>query len=125
MQWLLTGFATIGAVELMLKLPLPAILSGLQSIGGRVVHVITSQKISDHWKEIAVPAYALRIFLLTTKLAFLSAIVVLPFGLAYAVSILAGIPLLNFLSSMTGLLFSTGIAATYATLRIAGVRARL
>ena len=125
MHWPLAGIATIGAVEIMLRLPLPATLSGLQSIFRRVVHVISSDNISDHWKEIAVPTYALRLFRLTAKLAFLIAIVVSPFGLAFVASALAGIPLLDFLSSLTGILFSTVIAASYASLRISSDRARL
>lgn len=125
MSWLLAGIASIGAVEILLRLPLAAVTSGLQATLRRVLRVIRSPAISDHWKEVAVPAYASRLFRLTARLALQVVIVVSPFAVVLAVAALAGLPLLDFLSSMTGLLFSTAIAASYATLRIAGVRARL
>lgn len=125
MHWLLAGIATIGAVELMLRLPLPAVIARWQSIVQRVVRVITSRNISDHWKEIVVPTYALRLFRLTLQLALLVVIVVSPFAVAFAVAVIVKVPLLDFLSSMTGILFSSVVAVLYASLRIPGARARL
>ena len=125
MHWLLAGFATVGAVEVMLRLPLPRTIARLQSVIRRVLRVIGSRHISDHWKELAVPAYAARLFRLTLLLALLVAIVLAPFAAALAVSVVAGIPLVDFLSSLVGIVFSTVVAAAYASLRIKGVRARL
>ena len=71
------------------------------------------------------PAYASRLLGLTVQLALLVAIVVSPFMVACVASAIAGIPLLEFLSSMTGILYSTVIAVLYASLRIKVVGARL
>jgi hypothetical protein len=125
MLWLLTGIVTIGTVEVMLRLPLSSTVLRTRQLVKRVVHVVTSRKVSDHWKEIVVPTYALQLFRQTAHLAFLMVVVVSPFGLACAATALAGIPLLELLLSMTGVLFSTVVALSYVWLRISSVRARL
>ena len=125
MLWLLAGIATIGAVEVMLRLPLSSAVLRTRQLIKRVVHVVTSRKVSDHWKEIVVPTYALQLFRRTAHLTFLMVVAVSPTALACVATNLAGIPLLEFLLSMTGILFSTVVALSYAWLRISSVRAGL
>ena len=59
------------------------------------------------------------------QLAMLLMIVVSPFAIAWAASVPADIPLPQLLSSLTGILFSTGVGASYAWLRVSRVRASL
>lgn len=125
MHWLFAGIATIAAVEVMLRLPLASIVAEWQATARRAVHVVTTTRISDHWKEIAVPTYALRLLRLTARLAVRILVVVSPFVLAGVVSVLAGTSLLEFLSSTIGIVFTTLVAVSYAGLRFSGVRAGL
>ena len=44
-------------------------LKSLSAVADRSLFVIRSSRISDHWKEKAIPAYALKLFISTIKLA--------------------------------------------------------
>jgi hypothetical protein len=78
--------AGIAAGEVLLRLPFAATLRQMVANAGRARHVLTSRRISDHWKERAIPAYALRMGLASLRFLGLLALValaaVLP-GLAY------------------------------------------
>lgn len=78
--------AAIAASETLLHLPFAATLRQMVRNAGRARQVLASRRISDHWKERAIPAYALRMGLASLRFLGLLAVVavaaVVP-GLAY------------------------------------------
>ena len=59
--WLLVIVAAILASEALLRLPIMAKIKDVSEISQKAVRVLKSGRISDHWKERVLPAYAKRI----------------------------------------------------------------
>ena len=125
MHWLFAGLAGIGFVELLIRLPISLTLTQLRTTASRVSAILTSRKISDHWKEKALPKYALRLFNLTMLLGVYIIVAFIPFILLSAVSIAIGVPFLQFTLSLTGILFMTILSTGYAKVRFACVTTKL
>ena len=51
----------IVSVEVFIRLNFLSLLDSILKVTKKVIYVISQNNISDHWKERAVPAYALRI----------------------------------------------------------------
>ena len=62
MVWILLVLAAILASEAMLRLPLITQAKSVIDVSGRSMRVLQSKRISDHWKERALPAYSARLF---------------------------------------------------------------
>ena len=58
---LLLLLVCIASVEFFIRLNFLSLLNSTLKVTKKVTHVIPQNNISDHWKEKAVPAYALRI----------------------------------------------------------------
>ena len=125
MHWLFAGLAGIGFVELLIRLPISLTLTQLRATVSRMLAILTSRKISDHWKERALPKYALRLFKLTMLLAVYIVAAFIPFILLSVVSIAIGVPFLQFTLSLTGILFMTILSTGYAKVRFACVTTKL
>ena len=125
MHWLFAGLAGIGFVELLIRLPISLTLTQLRTTVSRVSAILTSRKISDHWKEKALPKYALRLFNLTMLLGVYIIVAFIPFILLSAVSIAIGVPFLQFTLSLTGILYMTILSTGYAKVRFACVTTKL
>jgi len=69
MNFLLSAIVGMLAVELFLRMPVIAHSKMLLKIVAKSSAVVTSSRISDHWKEQVVKAYAGQIALLTLKIA--------------------------------------------------------
>ena len=74
---LFTLILCILLVELAVRLPFAATLSIISRVALRAPKVISSSRISDHWKEKAVGAYAGRMFVSSFKLAIYLALLLL------------------------------------------------
>ena len=72
--------AVIAVVELMARLPLKTAVDGLLLYIPKAVHLITSSKISDHWKEKVIPVYAGKILRASLLLAFWMMLLLSVFG---------------------------------------------
>lgn len=59
--WLLVIVAAILASEALLRLPIMAKIKDVSEISQKAMRVLKSGRISDHWKERVLPAYAKRI----------------------------------------------------------------
>ena len=125
MHWLFAGLAGISFVELLIRLPIPLTLTQLRTTVSRGSAILTSRKISDHWKEKALPKYALRLFNLTMLLGVYIIVAFIPFILLSAVSIAIGVPFLQFTLSLTGILYMTILSTGYAKVRFACVTTKL
>lgn len=61
MLWLLVLIAAVAASEALLRLPVMAQVRRITTTTPKVMRVLKSARISDHWKERILPAYAWRI----------------------------------------------------------------
>ncbi len=59
--WFLVIAAAILASEALLRLPVMARIAGVAAASQKTMRVLKSGRISDHWKERALPVYAKRI----------------------------------------------------------------
>lgn len=59
--WILVIVAAILASEAFLRLPVMARIQRVAGYSQKAMRVLQSKRISDHWKEKVLPAYALRI----------------------------------------------------------------
>jgi hypothetical protein len=82
MNWALIFAATLVACEILLALPFQAKLSTVTGFSTKAARVVSSAKVSDHWKERALPAFALRIGLACMALLGMLVLIIVPFGLA-------------------------------------------
>jgi hypothetical protein len=89
--WLLVIVAAVLASEAFLRLPLIDRIKTVSATAQKAMRVLKSSRISDHWKERILPAYALRIglgsvtffgLLLAGLLPVLLAGLIFPGGLA-------------------------------------------
>lgn len=123
MHWLLAAIATVVAVEIALRTPLSKTVSRWQATAARAMRVVSSRVVSDHWKEIVIPTYALRMLQLTARLTLQIGAVLSPFALACSVAFVVGIPLTDFLASVIGVLFTSVVGMAYGGLRFRRVSA--
>lgn len=75
MNWVFLIVLCALLVELVLRLPFVSALQALQRTSRRAMAVVTAKRISDHWKEKAMGAYASRTFIASAQIAGLLAIV--------------------------------------------------
>lgn len=59
--WLLVVVAAVLASETLLRLPILAKIKAVSDASQKAMRVLKSARISDHWKERVLPAYAKRI----------------------------------------------------------------
>lgn len=86
MLWLLVLIAAVAASEALLRLPVMDQIHRVTATTPKVLHVLKSAQISDHWKERALPAYALVIGRSSVVFFLLLCAALLPvaaLGLAY------------------------------------------
>jgi hypothetical protein len=84
--WLLVVVAAVLASEAFLRLPLMARIKSVSVTSQKAMRVLKSARISDHWKERILPAYALRIGLGSVTFFGLLLVALLPVvivGLAF------------------------------------------
>lgn len=117
MEWVFAAVSGIVFVELFLRLSVAEKAKNLLHTGKKVTSVIASKKISDHWKEKVVLQYALRMFLGTLQLAALLIISFLPILFLVWLDHLLNFSFLDFMQTITGILFTTVIAVVYAKLK--------
>lgn len=77
MNFVLYAIVALIAVELFLRLPIASLTKTLLAISGRAMAIISSPRISDHWKQKAILAYAGRLALTTVKLGGLFLVIIL------------------------------------------------
>lgn len=125
MSWFLTAVLCAALIELALRLPFPAVISGVSRSGSKAVRVVRAKAVSDHWKEKALAAYAQTTFLSTLKLAGLLIIVI---GIATAVVVILDYAFngfQKFILSWRGIGFSVIFASLYFTVRRSLVLGRI
>jgi len=78
MHWLRLILAAVLASELLLRLPLPETIRRANGAARKSARLLQSRRISDHWKEKMLPAYAMTIAANSLLFFALLCVVVLP-----------------------------------------------
>ncbi len=125
MNWLLTGLAGVGFVELILRMPVVGAVVRVRDIYASAFRVITSKAISDHWKEKVLPKYAFILFGLTFRLAGYFALAALPVMIVLILSRMFDLGVLDFLLSAVGILYVSVVSAVYVLARRLVAKKRL
>lgn len=117
MNWMLTTIICVLLIEIVVHLPLPAVLSQISVTGRKAAHILGAKAVSDHWKEKILLAYAGTLFGATITLAgyllVIGAIVVL----LIFVADLFGATVGDFFMSWMGIGFSIVVATLYLKAR--------
>lgn len=117
MQWALLAIATIAAVELVLRLDVAGTIRRLLTVVRKVLRIMKSDTISDHWKERAMLAYSGQMFSASLMLLAMLLLALAPFAVLAAVGTWMDIPFLALLTSAAGVLVCVAIACAYLPLR--------
>jgi len=106
--------ACIISIELLIRLNLISNVNSVVKISRKVLHIIITSRISDHWKERMVPAYAF--ILLKNSLLILGILFLII--LVFSAFIVLSSKFLALLLSVTGIATSIVISLTYLKLRV-------
>ena len=117
MNWFLLLLGTLGVVEAFLFLPFMDKVRELGKLAGKIARILKSSSISDHWKEKILPAYASTLFWLSMTLFVLLLVAFLPIIIVAFAGEYFGVPVIETLSGLVGILVSTGVAIGYLFIR--------
>lgn len=114
---LLLAVLCVGVVEIALRLPFAPLAARAQATGTKALRTMQASRVSDHWKERVMLAYAKTMLGCSLRLAGMLILVFGAVGLiALAFDTIAP-GFSAFLLGMTGLLFSLVFATGYVLLR--------
>lgn len=100
-----------------MRVPLIRAAEQLIRANRKAVRTIARKNVSEHWKEAAVGAYAVKSFVATGKLAlFLGLLAAAVTVFVYAAEA-GGVPLFAYLLSVEGLIVAVLIATLYSVIR--------
>lgn len=118
MNFLLSAIVGMLAVELFLRMPVIAQSKVLLKIVAKSSAVVTSSRISDHWKERVVKAYAGQIALLTLKIASMFLVLgVILYTSVYMLDLTLAEDLALFLIAPVGIAVTTCASVVYYFVR--------
>lgn len=117
MGWALLIAATLVCVEVALRSPLAASVSALTDTARKAAWIVRSPRISDHWKERALPRLAFRMFGASLKLLGSLVMILAPLLVALAAGSAAGWPMWDMVASLGGTLVLIVVAIPYVGLR--------
>lgn len=113
MTWITTAIVSIVLVEVVLRLPILGVLTQMNAVAKKALHVLSSKSISDHWKEKVMLAYAGSLFKNTMIIAGFLLLVVGIVIVMVVVFDYFGTDTKNFIVSWVGILFSCAVAFLY------------
>ncbi len=117
MIWILIILASLASIELFLRLPVIERTRGVLSTSRRSIKVVASKAISDHWKEMVLPQYSLRMATGSLAAAGLMVLAFSPIIVLALVGPLFGADVMALLLSWQGIVGVSFVAALYAYLR--------
>lgn len=122
MNWVLAVLLCAAIVELVLRLPFASPFKALRHSAHRAIWVLSSNTVSDHWKERAMGAYARSTFISSIRLALLLGLAI---GAAICIALIferLSHGFEAFIISWPGLVFSVVAASVYLYARRVAVR---
>ena len=114
---ILLALATILAVEVALHVPLDKTVPRAIQSGKRAVQIIGARHISDHWKEKALPAYAMRIFGASMLLFVMLMAILMPFVITDMIGRFFDIHVMDRLLTVWGTMASMALGLCWLFLR--------
>ncbi len=121
-NWILTIVCCVAFVELFVVMGTVARIKSLQKLIGKIGKVLSSPRISDHWKEIVLKRYALAMFLFSMRLLLALAVAASPFAAGMAVGRVFDLSFAAFLASTEGLIGAALFATVYVVVRSRVIR---
>ena len=121
--WLWVIGASCLAAELFARLPFEPVVSRMAKCGARAGRIVSSRRISDHWKEKIMPRYAARMGRDTLTLTFYFALLALLVGGVLLAAEAIAPDAARLLTSAAGLAASFLVAVVYYLVRRRFVRA--
>lgn len=115
MSWIVATVGVVIFVELLVRLPLPAVSAALARTASKALAVLRADKISDHWKEKVLLKYALLIARHSLVLFLLLLLAAAPLLCLATLFGALGVPVFGYLYSLPGLLVCTVAGVVYAT----------
>lgn len=125
MKWFIIFLATLISAELIIRLPLIATTQAFFKTVSKSADIITSNAISDHWKEIMLPRLAMRMIWQSLVAFMLLVVAVVPFLIVWLVSNSLSLDLLDDLLDPIVILFITAVAWIYLGVARHWLHARL
>ena len=116
--YILLVVATLAVAELFLRLPIIKTVRQSMALAAKSTKLIQAEKVSDHWKERALPAYSGAMFLKTLQLCGYLLAAFSPVAVAIAVAQFLGAPLAALFVSATGIMASLVVAVVYGFVRL-------
>ena len=113
MNHLTMFLSCVFSVEIFLRLNFLSILDSIYVITNKALHLITKKNISDHWKEKALPKYALEII----KLSFQILLIIFCIFSLFFIANIFNNNFFLFFSSYFGIIESVIFVAGYLYLR--------
>lgn len=117
MIWILIALASLACIELFLRLPVIERTRGVLTTSRRSIKVVASKAISDHWKELVLPRYSLRMASGSLAAAGLMILAFSPIIALALVGPLFGADVMGLLLSWQGIVGISLFAALYVFLR--------
>ncbi|MEM1057662.1 MAG: sulfotransferase [Verrucomicrobiota bacterium] len=117
MNWLLALVTSAAFVEIFIRLGVLTRAQEVNRLSRRSIRTIGYKRASDHWKEKAVGAYAVRMMGASLLLGLGMVVAVLPFLVAGFATLNTTEPYLHFVSGLVGIVACTAFAIGYAMLR--------
>lgn len=106
-------FCCILTIEIFIRVRFITLLNSVLTISKKVLRVISSSKISDHWKEKMVPYYSFSIFKISFSMFLVLTSIVITFFLPSMISI----SFIDFTLSYTGIVESLCFSFIYIKIR--------
>jgi len=107
LSWLIIIICCIATVEILLRSKLFLTVRDMNTVYRKIIRVIMSKTISDHWKERVLPAYARVIFWRSLSLLFTLILIFSPFIAAVLITAPFNLNIPAILSSPAGLAGTT------------------
>lgn len=120
MNYLALGLLCIVAVELFLFFPILKSIASLAAVSQKSLRVVSSKRISDHWKEKVLKYYARDMARYSLATAFWLALLLLFVAVcAFLLDMLMdeGASIAEYAMSVEGMVLATFFAITYAYMR--------
>lgn len=117
MIWLLVVVSTVSVCECFLRMPFVLNIRSMILYSTKSYRAVSSNNISDHWKEKVLPVYSAKIFFTSLKLFLLLLAALLPLVMWQYLGALMELDLFASISGWPGMVGMTIAAAMYFFVR--------
>jgi len=116
-NWLLVALSAASFCECVLRLPFVENIKTLVLYSSKSYRVISSARISDHWKEEVLLLFAAKIFCTSLMLFMFFLLSLAPLLMWHYLAVLLGVDLFAFITGIHGMVAMTFAAVVYLFIR--------